>query len=233
MSAKSIPLVGYGSSSDSDSDAGEQGQHETDGRNESGTEVKSQNLLLESGFGSSSSSDSEENPNVQTGLEVPVEPETSAPASATQQPGGRLPPPPPSVLSGSSVFANPFKEQAEERLSFLQKHVPLTTQARPSHIGGRSMCVAYRRDGRCRFGSSCKFAHDSDLQIPMGGHQSNLSSPAQQSVAEEPEGDSKEVLEEGAKRKRKVGLSDGLTPPKRALKQYKAQRKKEGLSPLS
>lgn len=215
-------------------------QHKTDRHNESGTEMKSQNLLLESGFGSSSSSDSEENPNVQTGPKVPVEPEASMPASATQQPGSRLPPPPPSVLFGSSVFANPFKEQAEERLSFLQKHVPLTAQARPSHIGGRGMCVAYRRDGRCRFGSSCKFAHDSDLQIPMGGqwgtvpsHQSNLSSPAQQSTAKEPEGDSVEILEEVGRKKRKVGLSDSLTPPKRALKQYKAQRKKEGLSPLS
>lgn len=238
MSANALPLVGYGSSSESDSDAGEQGQLVTGGQNESGAEVKRKNFLLELGSGSSSSSDSEEILDVQTGPEAPVEPEASAPALGTPQPGSRLPPPPPSVLSGTSVFANPFKERAEEQLSILQKHVPLTAQARPSHIGGRRMCLAYRRDGRCRFGSTCKFAHDSDLQIPGGGsvssHPSSLSPPmpdSQEGVTKEQ--DSGELLEEGGRRKRRVGLSDSLTPPKRALKQYQAQRKKDGVSPLS
>lgn len=102
------------------------------------------------------------------------------------------------------------------------------------------MCVSYRKDGRCRFGIKCKFAHDSDLQTPVlpadcqpplseetgpvqtephagGGGPNNL-----QEAKEEESG------EQG--KKRRVGLSNTLIPPKRALKQYAMQRNREQIN---
>lgn len=146
----------------------------------------------------------------------------------------KLPPPSLQACSGTSVFSNPFKVQAEQKLSALQKHVPLTEQARPSHIGGRRVCVAYRKDGRCRFGIKCKYAHDSDLQTsPALDSHLNAAREAHSGVcsALETHGfqqDTEERPEEQQTKKRRVGLSNTLIPPKRAMKQYAMQRGKEG-----
>ncbi|KAG7458565.1 hypothetical protein MATL_G00221750 [Megalops atlanticus] len=187
MSAGINSLVGYGLSSDSDSEAdGEEGNQETleegvrEGKREGETEEKKgRNFLLESGSGSSESDwDAEDDEQVEPEAEaepasrsIPAAaPEAPPPAPVPDGPGHKLPPPllagGGGALPGGSVFANPFRERAEEQLSVLQQHVPLTLQPRPSHIAGRKICIAYRRDGRCRFGGSCKFAHDSDLQTP-------------------------------------------------------------------
>ncbi|XP_018591166.2 uncharacterized protein LOC108924339 [Scleropages formosus] len=228
-------LVGYGTSSESEEEeprGGQSDQGENTGRGGCGPGVqKIRNFLLESRSGSSES-DSEPDPEPQAAPDVPEKSVANPSSLPAQSLGRRLPPPPSAVLSGSSVFANPFREQTAERLSILEKHVPLTPDARPSQIGGRKMCISYRRDGRCRFGSSCKFAHDSDLQRPVPlqggavngphGNPSN-SIPTTERDWEGPQGESR--------KKRRVGLSDTLLPPKRALKQYDSQRK-EGFSPF-
>ncbi|KAG5848262.1 hypothetical protein ANANG_G00096610 [Anguilla anguilla] len=185
MSANRSSLVGYGLSSDSDSDAeGDEANIKEmsedgvgDGSGRGGAEdSKGRNLLLESASGSSES-DSEPEQGEQDAPRTPAaEPAprvvATAPAAAPDPRTLKLPPPPLGALglpaaglpSGSSVFANPFRQRAEEHLNVLRKHVPLTLEPRPSQIGGRKMCISYRRDGRCRFGIGCKFAHDSDLQ---------------------------------------------------------------------
>ncbi|KAG7241273.1 hypothetical protein INR49_025791, partial [Caranx melampygus] len=147
-------LVGYGVSSDSDSE----GDENTGGNGDSGGESEPE----------------DEDPEPSSSLPYPTtavssaacQPTLPAPSLGSLTPN-RLPPPPLNTCSDSSVFANPFKAQAEQKLSALQKHVPLTMQAKPSLIGGKRVCVSYRKDGRCRFGIKCKFAHDSDLQTPF------------------------------------------------------------------
>ncbi|XP_067837969.1 collagen alpha-1(VII) chain [Heptranchias perlo] len=133
----------------------------------------------------------------------------------------RLPPP---ELEGGrgqapGVFANPFAQERRQRLSLLEKHVRLTVRDRPERAGGRPVCLAYRRDGRCRYGSNCKFSHDSDLPDP----------PPPEPWAGPPPGEEGEGPEPPAQRGRKrPGLSPTLVPPKRSLKNYRAQRAKEG-----
>ena len=66
-------------------------------------------------------------------------------------------------VSGKSVFANPYKEAEEAEKDTLEKHVKFTPKLEDiKEINGRKICWNYRK-GRCRFGSNCVFAHDSEL----------------------------------------------------------------------
>lgn len=244
-------LVGYGVSSDSDSDGDEDvntgggGPAENrGGGDEDAPRKPPRNFLLESGS-TSSESESDSEPREEDPEPYPSPHPAQAPSAARQPTlpspslGAKLPPPPLSASSDSSVFANPFKAQAEQKLSALQKHVPLTMQAKPSQIGGKRMCVSYRRDGRCRFGIKCKFAHDSDLQtaaIPTDcGPSVSQEAQAPTQVESHSSQQHREAAEEGAegqqgKKKRRVGLSNTLIPPKRAMKQFAMLRDRERLN---
>lgn len=219
------------------------------------TAVKTtRNFLLESGSASSDSgSESEpegQDPDPSSSLshsQTPAPPAASQPAlpppSLTSLTPNKLPPPPLNACSDSSVFANPFKAQADQKLSALQKHVPLTMKAKPSHIGGKMVCVSYRKDRRCRFGIKCKFAHDSDLQTPatpadchppviaeapepqnVESHAGDSCGGGSQALTEEEEPGGQQV------KKRRVGLSNSLIPPKRAMKQYTMHRDRERIN---
>ncbi|KAM4603714.1 uncharacterized protein ACJ7VT_018386 [Polymixia lowei] len=248
-------LVGYGLSSDSDSGGDDVNNHSVSSGREASDGVpavnKTRNFLVESGSASSESGSEPEPEEEHTAPSPPPYPLAAATPPAQCQPlpplssltPNKLPPPPLESLTGSSIFANPFKVQADQKLNALQKHVPLTMHAKPSQIGGKRMCVAYRKDGRCRFGIKCKFAHDSDLQTsvipsdfgPPVGSETPESDQAEskaggsgsggpQSFAQERE---QEESEGEQRRKRRVGLSNTLVPPKRALKQYSMQRNRE------
>ncbi|CAK6978474.1 uncharacterized protein si:ch211-113e8.11 [Scomber scombrus] len=242
-------LVGYGVSSESDSDGDvEDGNHGVarsgkDGDNEATAVKKTRNFLLESGSASSESETGEEDPEPS-----PLPPHRAQAPSAVCQPtlpapslgslsSKKLPPPPLNACSDSSVFANPFKAQTDQKLSALQKHVPLTMEAKPSQIGGKRMCVSYRKDGRCRFGIKCKFAHDSDLQTAVSP--SDCPPPASDEALASAQvvtraGGSQETEEEDSEgqklKKRRVGLSNTLVPPKRAMKQFAMQRDRERIN---
>ncbi|XP_014887781.1 uncharacterized protein LOC106947365 [Poecilia latipinna] len=236
-------LVGYGVSSSSDEEEEDVNSRKADFLQDDATAAKkSRNFLLESGS-ASSESDSEDqepssysssSPHPQTlGSSAPSRPILPPPPLDSVTPK-KLPPPSLNASSDSSVFTNPFKAQADQKLSALQKHVPLTMQARPSQIGGKKVCVSYRKDGRCRFGIKCKFAHDSDLQTAMIPNDSH---PSVSEETPEPVGgsqsfqqESKEKEAEQQMKKRKVGLSNSLIPPKRALKQYTMQRDRERIN---
>ncbi|CAN9510400.1 unnamed protein product [Ophioblennius macclurei] len=230
-------LVGYGLSSDSDSDAsGSVKDEEQDAKEEEEEATvnnqKTRNFLLE--CASASSDSDEEDPERSSSPPPPASFRRPAPPL---NPNKLLPSPPLNASADSSVFSNPFRAQAEQKLNALQKHVPLTMQAKPSHIGGKRMCVSYRKDGRCRFGIKCKFAHDSDLQTsavatttdrrPSGDEkapeQAEDEAPGQQETKEE-------ELEGQQGKKRRVGLSNTLIPPKRAMKQYTMQRERERIN---
>uniref|UniRef100_W5JZJ0 Si:ch211-113e8.11 n=1 Tax=Astyanax mexicanus TaxID=7994 RepID=W5JZJ0_ASTMX len=248
-------LVGYGVSSDSEEEEknGSSTQPEKENEVKAGGERKTRNFLLESGSASSESSsesepeDQEEQEEESAEAAYPADIDSSSGTPVLPPPfsssSHKLPPPPlgrsgsGGLPAGSSVFANPFKDRAEEKLNVLQKHVPLTQQARPNQIGGKRMCVAYRKDGRCRFGIRCKFAHDSDLQNSTGlstepaepdnngAADQTEPAPASSHTLEMERGEADEEEEESRKRKKhRVGLSNTLIPPKRALKQYTMQR---------
>lgn len=132
----------------------------------------------------------------------------------------------------SGVFANPFREEQKAQLSLLEKHVQLTLQEKPMEIGGRKICLAYRKDGRCRFGRNCTFAHDSDLLVAANAVIPGMHSEEAPAVISTKgwAGEEGVVVFEDVQPqqgKRKSGLSQTLIPPKRALKHYKAQLGKE------
>ncbi|XP_069047524.1 uncharacterized protein [Lepisosteus oculatus] len=224
-----MALVGYGVSSDSESGS-ESDDKEGCGAAERESRAPSaggggegretgRNLLLDSGDEDESESDPEPEPGPGPDPSEPAEGRTATPR--------RLPAPSlgPGELGGaSSVFANPFRARAEQSLSVLQRHVPLTLQPRPACIGGRPVCLAYRKDGRCRFGGRCRFAHDSDLQVPPPAAPQH--SPPPQASGLEP-GPDPPVESPGRTGRRKPGVSDTLIPPKRALRDYEASVAKD------
>lgn len=101
------------------------------------------------------------------------------------------------------------------------------------------MCVSYRKDGRCRFGIKCKFAHDSDLQTLTDSHAQASEETTGSDQAESHSGGGSQNRQQETKedesggqqaKKRKVGLSNTLIPPKRAMKQYAMQRDREQIN---
>ncbi|XP_034389465.1 uncharacterized protein si:ch211-113e8.11 [Cyclopterus lumpus] len=239
-------LVGYGVSSESDSDG--DGEHVGELGGEASAVKKTRNFLLESGSASSESEPEDGDPEPSSSPPHPRKPASSTAHRPAPPPGSlachKLPPPALNTSSDSGVFANPFKAQADQKLSALQKHVPLTMQPKPSQIGGRKVCVSYRKNGRCRFGIKCKFAHDSDLQTLADGHASAGEETPGSGQAESRAGGSRgrgsknprQKKEEGEEsggqqvKRRKVGLSNTLIPPKRAMKQYATQRGREQIN---
>ncbi|XP_057700484.1 uncharacterized protein si:ch211-113e8.11 [Corythoichthys intestinalis] len=235
-------LVGYSGSSESDSDGdasenvnNHHGGIETDVVDGAPRDKKTRNFLLETGSATSESDESDHgDPAPYSAVHLSRSMSGLSSDSSTTSPQ-KLPPPSLHGCSESSVFDNPFKAQAEQKLSALQKHVPLTMQAKPSQIGGKKMCVSYRKSGRCRFGIKCKFAHDSDLQtaiIPDDSHatlseEMELGSRTGGFHKSHKEGEQDESEGQRVK-KRRVGVSDTLVPPKKAMKQYNMLRSREG-----
>lgn len=196
---------------------------------------KSRNFLLESGSASSDSDPEDPEP---PSSHSPARCQSTLAAPSVGSPTvNKLPSPSLNACADNSVFANPFRAQAEQKLSALQKHVPLTMQAKPSQIGGKRVCVSYRKDGRCRFGIKCKFAHDSDLQtpgVPTDHHpdvtiETPAAAPAVGGGSQSLQLEDKESEQQQTKRRR-VGLSNSLIPPKRTLKQYAIQREQERIN---
>lgn len=72
------------------------------------------------------------------------------------------------LLSGETktceVFSNPFRAVEMAKLASLEKHVKMVnTDEQITVKNGKKICWNYRK-GRCRFGSKCTFAHDSDVE---------------------------------------------------------------------
>lgn len=134
-----------------------------------------------------------------------------------------------SKVSPSGVFANPFREEERAQLSILERHVKLSDNNWAK--GGKGVCLAYQKDGRCRYGTKCKYSHGTDL--PLGATVSSQGevSSSRGDVLEMVRDSSKlgelqsgeetgeETQAERGKRK-KPGLSNTLIPPKKSLKSY-------------
>jgi CCCH-type zinc finger len=109
----------------------------------------------------------------------------------------------------NSVFNNPFIEAENKKLEKLQRHVKMTTD--DAHLkmkNGKKICWNHRK-GRCRFGTSCTFAHSSDLNVTSDVN----AEPNETEKGEKP-------------KKKRPGMCDNLTPGKKIMKMYTAQKKR-------
>lgn len=134
------------------------------------------------------------------------------------------------VNSVASVFANPFRAAEEEKTSVLERHVKMTPVGEHQQsINGKQICWNFRK-GRCRFGHNCKFAHDSDLATTSKQHlASNTCTPLETDYLQTSDttNEQTEGTDEVHKKRKKVGVSNTLVPPKRAVKAYRKQQQKE------
>ncbi|XP_066145003.1 uncharacterized protein [Euwallacea fornicatus] len=143
-----------------------------------------------------------------------------------------------SVDVSGSVFVNPFLVAENEKEAILERHVKMSNNKNVGIINGKKICWNYRK-GRCRFGHKCKYAHDSDIQKSQQQLKAELEVAKAQSVVCQSDSlnssfiPQKFSLEqtnpcensvqkpEATKTKRKrPGLSEGLVPGKKVMKQY-------------
>jgi len=133
------------------------------------------------------------------------------------------------VKFDNSVFSNPFRAKEDKKDAILEQHVEMTLKQEAGRtINGKKVCWNFRK-GRCRHGHKCSFAHDSDVKSSVV---ESLYSPKYESGAQVScqKADTRtvqplqmervvgEVEEDGAVRKKRPGLSDGLQPSKKAMK---------------
>ncbi|KAM9324954.1 uncharacterized protein PAF06_001064 [Gastrophryne carolinensis] len=135
--------------------------------------------------------------------------------------------------SSTGVFSNPYKDKQQAQLSILEHHVKLSDNNWLK--GGKGVCLAYQRDGRCRYGTNCKYSHGSDL--PPGataptpgdllGSSDVLEMPRDYSLGVQGgDGGAEEIQSQKGKRK-KPGLSNTLIPSKKVMKNYQKQLSSE------
>lgn len=137
--------------------------------------------------------------------------------------------------TSTSVFRNPFREKEDKKKSILEQHVNMTQRQEDLKvIDGKKVCWMYRK-GRCRNGSRCKFAHDSDVKaenLPARPEEvydsdAQISSEKSRSGLVQPLNMHREMSpppqeEEGqVPRKRRPGVSDSIIPTKKAMDFHK------------
>lgn len=89
---------------------------------------------------------------------------------------------------------------------------------------GKKICWNYRK-GRCRFGSNCTYAHDSDLHEsdPTGtDKESNSLAPSGIGL---PKASNNAAIISKSTNKKRAGLGDSIIPSKKVIKAYNALKK--------
>jgi len=137
--------------------------------------------------------------------------------------------------SGTSVFRNPFRDKEDKKKAILEQHVNMTQrQEELKMIDGKKVCWMYRK-GRCRNGSKCKFAHDSDVKaenLPARPEEvydsdAQISSYKSRSGLVQALNVHRELSpipqedEAQAPRKRRPGVTDNIHPSKKAMDFHK------------
>ncbi|XP_053688081.1 uncharacterized protein LOC128737467 [Sabethes cyaneus] len=124
------------------------------------------------------------------------------------------------------VFSNPFREAEDAKLASLEKHVKMVDTEHETSEQKRKICWSYRK-GRCRFGSKCNFAHDSDLILKKelhGSSQLAQPTPEEEAHSSQPDGVLSPLQKQQANKKKRPGLSRNLVPPKKVLKMYQRDK---------
>lgn len=141
------------------------------------------------------------------------------------------------------VFSNPYKQAEQAKIALLERHVKMVNS--DEHIktkNGKKICWNYRK-GRCRFGSNCSFAHDSDLNeiSPFIKNNTDVirNEDKQDKSLQHQYGSSQLTIDErrisqidessstiftNAKKRNRFGLSESIVPNKRVLKAYAHQK---------
>ncbi|XP_031617817.1 uncharacterized protein LOC116337409 [Contarinia nasturtii] len=139
------------------------------------------------------------------------------------------------LLNGNSntgqVFNNPYKKAENDQIASLEKHVKMVETDAHTHMkNGKKICWNYRK-GRCRFGSNCTYAHDSDLHVEsstigMDGESTQttntsvaVNTPTQMATT------GTNVTTKSNKKLKRPGLGDTITPSKKVIKAYNALKK--------
>ncbi|XP_044734278.1 uncharacterized protein LOC123296733 [Chrysoperla carnea] len=126
--------------------------------------------------------------------------------------------------NSTSIFTNPFIEEENAKQAILEKHVKMVnTRENVKTINGKKICWNYRK-GRCRFGTKCTFAHDSDLQKTNEDIHDEQQNVQQQNVLVKNQIVAPEnpILKTDNKvKKKRPGLTQGLVPGKKVMKMYK------------
>ncbi|KAL7736793.1 hypothetical protein ACLKA6_015635 [Drosophila palustris] len=177
-------------------------------------------MSLVADYSDSSESDEESSSN---------ESEKEEKGKAISPPPAQMPPKLPSASAAldnaaakrtGDVFSNPFLEAEMHKTASLERHVKMVNN--DDHLklkNGRKICWNFRK-GRCRFGTSCQYAHDSDLSVDAtSGTETKVDTVPPTFIAHS---------NTNNKRKR-PGLSDAIEPGKRVLKSYQQQHQSSGL----
>lgn len=103
----------------------------------------------------------------------------------------------------------------------LEIHIQVDTDANTHMKNGKKICWNYRK-GRCRFGSNCSFAHDSDLHEsePTGTDKDSIKLPSSGIGVSK----SSNITSKSTNKKRS-GLGDSIIPSKKVIKAYNALKK--------
>uniref|UniRef100_A0A6M2DI71 C3H1-type domain-containing protein n=1 Tax=Xenopsylla cheopis TaxID=163159 RepID=A0A6M2DI71_XENCH len=125
-----------------------------------------------------------------------------------------------------SVFSNAFTQEELAKKAILEKHVKMvSTPDKTRTINGKNICWNYRK-GRCRFGHTCKFAHDSDIRHTeeelkeMNKIQSTVLCESSDALAPP-----KNIIKDSViKKKKRPGLTQSLIPSKKVMKLYAAHK---------
>lgn len=136
-------------------------------------------------------------------------------------------------LPKTSVFSNPYIQAENEKQAILEKHVKMVnTKDNLQRINGKKICWNYRK-GKCRFGHNCIYAHDSDLQKTK--EQLDAENQTQQTVLYQNQSlpqpttqELKDIQEEAVaskKNRKRPGLTQGLVPGKKVMKNYMKLKK--------
>lgn len=83
---------------------------------------------------------------------------------------------------------------------------------------GKKICWNYRK-GRCRFGSNCTYAHDSDLHV---ANENAAQDPDQTQSANT---NAHKTFKQKSNNKKRPGLGDSIVPSKKVIKSYNALKK--------
>ncbi|XP_016971233.2 uncharacterized protein LOC108038881 [Drosophila rhopaloa] len=168
-------------------------------------------MSLVADYSDSSESDeessSQSSENEQTNIAPPVK----------EKPPPKLPSASQALAQGANkgdVFNNPFLEAELHKTASLERHVKMVNN--DAHLqlkNGRKICWNFRR-GRCRFGTSCQYAHDSDLSVDEATEKN--------AVPDQPVPVAKEATAGHSNRRKRPGLGDALEPGKRVMKSFKS-----------
>lgn len=127
----------------------------------------------------------------------------------------------------SSIFFNPYLAAEKQKLSALEKHVQLSeTKTEEGNKRNKQVCFKFQK-GRCRQGDKCKFSHGT-INVPSANLEKSKEpsiKPSHCNVAASYEPDEEEdSWEPQKKKKKKIGVTDSLVPPRRALEAFAKQK---------